>query len=161
MCYLQAPIKEWWGSICLWWIIKTKNKSQMSCIDFWVFPLFQSRPHSIQGPCFTWVKKMDGWRSVGWLRNIYTCLSIFLPLSKPSPRPVIQDAGNRCIEADLGGRGSPASLYQCVVRPNRSRGRKYLLQYPGAPIWKQIWTLDSEAVFACVCMCVPQRPPSL
>lgn len=44
----------------------------------------------------------------------------FLPLflfSESSPRPTIQDAGNRCFKTDLSGRGSPAPVHQRVVRP--------------------------------------------
>ena len=60
--------------------------------------------------------------------NIYIdILSVSCFFSEPSQRPAIQDAGNRCFEADLRGRGSPAPLYQRVVRPDWSGSSKYLV----------------------------------
>lgn len=70
-----------------------------------------------------------------------TLLHIFyvqlFPFSEPSPWPPIKDAGNRCIKADLSGWGSPAPLYQRVVRPNWGGGSKYLsfVYFHCVPVW--------------------------
>lgn len=76
-------------------------------------------------------------------------------LSEPSPRLTIQDAGNRCIQADLGGRSSSAPLYQRVVRSNWSWGgeyRCYMVIYvspPMALLWnkQRRWRLQRVLTF--------------
>lgn len=70
----------------------------------------------------------------------HSCIFFYVqlfPFSEPSPWPPIKDAGNRCIKADLSGWGSPAPLYQRVVRPNWGGGSKYLsfVYFHCIPVW--------------------------
>lgn len=77
-----------------------------------------------------WESGWEGVIAVGWKLSIHHLFLFFfhnIVFSEPSQRPAIQDAGNRCVKTDLSGRGSPAPLYQRVVRPDWSGGSKYLL----------------------------------
>lgn len=84
-------------------------------LDFWVLPsCFNRKCMSLtEWDTPIWNKLQNG-NLFSWKLNIYHFYHIFLPqylFSEPSPRPTVQDAGNRCVKTDLCGWGSPAPVY--------------------------------------------------
>lgn len=59
-------------------------------------------------------------------KRLFISYPLFQPLSKPSSGSLIQDVGDRRLQAHLCGRGPAAPLHQCLVWPGWSGSGKWI-----------------------------------